>query len=228
MKKSPPPFTQSKLIVCEGPEDSALLNQLMNAGQIGTFDVSTIGDGHHTDGKGKDALVDHLKKLVGRTGFRDIQDLVIMLDSDEDEAAGFDAARAAIDTANADVDVNGRYTVPDAAFTKKDGNLSTTVVLLPGQMAKGCLETILWRIISKKYSKDAACVESLIQCAGVDAGAQAWSQSKLDKARVRAAIAILHRSNPAQALSRIWEMAPALIPTDEGEFNDLVQHLAAI
>jgi hypothetical protein len=228
MTKSSPRLTQSRVIVCEGVEDGALLNHMMDAGQIGPFDVSTIGDGHHDDGKGKDALGSHLMKLVGRAGFKDIHDIVILLDADEDEAAAFAAAKVAVEAANADVDVNGRYTVPDAAFIKKGGKISTTVMLLPGQGAKGCLETILWRVISQKYPKHAACVESLIQCAGVGAGAQAWGQSKLDKARVRAAVAILHKGNPAQALSRIWEKAPALIPTDGGQFSDLVQHLAAI
>lgn len=221
-------LTGKPLIICEGGEDSAFVKEMIRSRGLQQFDISVIGD--HSTGFGLTGLKHHLTALAGVRDFHaKVRDICLFADSDNSQSANFKLIQDHIREANLDPTVKGVLPVPRAPFKKaKKKNVTFTVVLQPGGNEPGCLETVIWKALSKLHPEEVICVDKLVTCAGISSGRQPWGVSKLDKARVRAAIAIIHRDNPAQSLSSLWIKSPNLIPITDPEFNQIFVHLSAI
>jgi hypothetical protein len=224
--KPPPPIGKEKLLICEGLEECAFIDALRGHHDLPDFHVSWIGE--QGTGNGVTGLKAHLIKAVGLTGFSGVRDIGILVDSDHDQGELFGIARQHITEANSNVDVAGRYAVPQQQFQKANGGVNVTVIMQPGQGQTGCLETLLWQVFSKLHQDKAQCVEEILNCAGVNQGENKWSASKLDKARVRIAVAICYRRNPALSLSYLWKECPDLIPADDAYFIPVCNALGLV
>ena len=218
---------KSRYLICEGKEDLAFFTELARVRLLPEFQISYIGQ-HQDTGPGIDALVHHPNVIVGIRDFKqDVQHVVLLADNDEDQDKTFAKIVSHIKNANGSADVNGFYDIPKHPFVTSSGKTPTfTVILQPGPDEPGCLETLLWKYIARAYNKQSNCVEELLVCGGIDKAG--WTRSKTDKARVRAAIAIIYRENPGCSVSMLWERNPALIPLVEPEFTPVWDLLRAI
>lgn len=212
-------LTHSKLVICEGVEERALLRQMIKEGRCPDVDISCIGT--PGNGGGINGLREHLVSLVAVTGFTGIRDVAIFADHDNFPAM-LQFIPKQIVLANADASVRGRYSAPQQEYQKaSDSAVSITLIMAPGPAEAGCLETLLLKVVAKHHTAKLACVDSLIQCAGIGTGQGAWSKSKIDKARVRALIATVLKKNPALTLSWLWDEDPSIIPVSDTEFDHL-------
>jgi hypothetical protein len=73
-------------------------------------------------------------------------------------------------------------------------------------------------------SANVACVEAACRCSGADR----WSTSKLDKARVRLFLSLVCRKNPAVSFNNLWREFPSLIPMNQSAFTLVANFLRAI
>jgi hypothetical protein len=223
---------KTKLLICEGAEDAALAIALQSAGAIPSdILIKYIGEGMVDTGYGIDGLKAYLEGLPGTTLLRGIKSLGIFVDNDitPDKGPASKFVQNAVREANKDTDVAGRYSVPTAPHSKaSNARIHTTLILASGGNAPGCLETLLVQILGSLYATEMKCVEQLLQCGGVLNANPPWTASKLDKARLRAAIAILHRNKPQMPLASLWNKAPNVIPIGNALFGPLARSLSAI
>lgn len=222
----PPVLTQSRLLVCEGREEVAFVTELRRLHQLPAMDICCIGD--RETGNGITGLRAHLIELITDPGFHNVEHAVILADSDHSQNELFGIVAQQITAANQNIDVAGRYAVPNSPFTRGEGTVDVTVLMQPSQNATGCLETLLWEVFLREHAAVAHCIDAAVACSGISAPPNQWSQSKLDKAKVRAGIAMLNEGNPALALSFLWKDKPNIIPGTAPEFDDLVAHLRLI
>jgi hypothetical protein len=217
-----PAFTSSRFILCEGNEDAACIRNLIQTRHLTNFDVSPNIDLGSV--AGNSGFENALIACEPISGFDAVREVIIVGDNDDDPTASFDQIivqlRAAKDVGQRD------WGIPAAPLLKAAGDPSVTIWMWPSGGTQGCLETVLWQAI--KARQQAAhlvlCVETALRCAGADT----WSQSKQDKARIRCFLAIHFRRNPALALGNLWRDAPGLIPTTSTALTPIFQVLSAI
>ena len=221
-------INNEKLLICEGREDFALVRAMITEGRAPIMDVRFMGDNIGHSG-GIDALKEYLIALRGLSGFRRVRSLGILVDNDDNPELAFEKVRHQILEVNNTEDFGGIISLPKLPFEKSGECLiSVLVILLPGNNEFGCLETLLCRAVNDLRTKEAECIEKLLECAGLVGRNNGWSQSKLDKARIRIAIAILHKRNPALTLTRLWENRPDLVPVNHPAFDELSHMLFEI
>lgn len=219
-------FTNSRLLICEGNEECALVNELVKQGLIGTPDVIAI-DAMSTGG-GVTGIRRLLEVIQVDGTFSIVDSIGIVVDSDASQIDMFSYISGEILAANLNPDVKRKYAVPKAAYAKEPGAIALTVIFLPGLGQAGCLETLYWTILSRLHPVAAACVDALLACAGIDTGPNKWSQQKLDKARVRAIVSILNKSNPALAAARFWREKWSPFAVSEPELIPLIGQLNVV
>ena len=224
------PFKTNRLAICEGVEDAAFVRALIKRRTLGAFDVRATEDLGNAPGITgfKDAII----SSVAVRGFRNINRIVLIADSDQHWRYTFRKVRNQVTDANRDTDVAGRFSFPTEPFTLSGGNPRLMIYLMPGPSSKGALETLLWTALTSTtatgYTKATDCSEAACLCAGINTGSKKWPQSKLDKARVRIGLALLNRKNPAVGLGIIWKQYPNLISLNHSAFDHLVETLTNI
>jgi hypothetical protein len=220
-----------KLLIAEGAEDCALVEAMAAADLITSdFSIAYIGEGL-TTGFGITGLREYLHALPGLS--RKLTAIGVMADNDLAQPYPPTATyvQNEIRAANLHPDVDDRYSVPTAPhYRAVSRRISTVLILAPGGNAAGCLETLLVSVLNDLYPAAMACVETLIACSNAAApnGAPQWTPSKLDKARVRAAVAVLNRSKPQLPLASLWKREPDLIPVTHDLFKPLAAELSKI
>jgi hypothetical protein len=228
-----PSITTKRVFVCEGFEDRTFIYHLGKKRQLlecNTFSMDELSD------KGNSALARGLVALSNLPNFSNVDDVGIVMDADENEATTFAEICSRISAANSDPGIKPglAYPIPSSPFQKANGKPSVTVIMTPGSGKPGCLDTLIWSVLKRQYSSEATCVETLLECARRKSGPDRWGQNALDKARVRAAIAVIHRQNPSLSLSKVWsdekfkKLKPIPIPLGATEFNDLASHLSTV
>jgi hypothetical protein len=222
-------LTGKPLLICEGAEELAFVNALVSLRNLQQFDLDVIGA--QGGPPGINGLREHLPLLTGIPNFASVQNIALLLDTDESYSEAMDTVRDEIARANADTRCQRQFPIPRSAYRKwhKRG-LTLTVILQPGLRAAGCLETSVWQIMQRLYPAQTQCVSAAVACAGIDSGANRWGISKLDKARVRAGIALIHRRSPAVPLTQIWakQRHRNLVPIASHEFDVTFNHLAGV
>jgi hypothetical protein len=222
--KPPQSFTHSQLIICEGIEERALVHAMIGQGLVPPMDVRAIGI-PGPGGFGIDGLPAALKGFAGTTGFRDIQKVAIIFDNDENPPASFGKVRTAVLQANNDPLLKRKYSLPVVPWENaQNAAICVTALSLPNANGDGCLDSLVVDVLRRKYAPQFKCAEAAIRCAAL----VGWSKQKLDKALVRATLALVHKENPAATLTRIWEQSPSVIPPTEPEFAPLAAALSAL
>jgi hypothetical protein len=69
-------------------------------------------------------------------------------------------------------------------------------MLVPGDGAKGCLETLCFEALKEKYASEATCVEALIDCCSTKLAD--WGIEKRDKTRLQSLVAVTYKPNPSR------------------------------
>lgn len=217
-------FNQARFALCEGNEDAALVRALAESipRNIKPFDVSPVND--LCDKKGKDGFEDAIIGSDILTGFDGVNDVVIISDNDDNPAASFSAVRAKLKNAIDEGNVQRQWALPEAPGVRVAGSPSVSIWMWPRADQPGCLETVLWEIVLRKYPQQAACVETAVGCSG----ASQWSISKRDKARIRCFMSLVVKKNPAMTLSLAWRDQPQLFPVNSKEFTPIARFLSAL
>jgi hypothetical protein len=217
-------FTQPRFALCEGNEDAALVRALAESipRNIKQFDVSPVND--LCDKKGKDGFEDAIIGSDALTGFDAVDDVIIISDNDDDPVASFRSVRAHLKKAIDESSVQRAWALPDAPGVRVAGSPSVSIWMWPRANVPGCLETVLWEIVQRKYAVQAACVEAALRCSG----ANLWAVSKRDKARIRCFMSLMVKKNPAMTLSLLWRDQPQLFPVNSKEFTPVARFLAAV
>jgi|LakMenEpi03Aug12_release.lakeMendotaPanAssembly.Ray.scaffolds.fasta_scaffold246895_1 hypothetical protein len=217
-------FTHARFVLCEGNEDAALVRALAASvpRNIKSLNVSPVNDLCRK--QGKDGFEDAIIGSDALTGFDGVNSVVIISDNDDDPNKSFSAVRAKLKKAIDDASVQRQWALPDAPEILVAGSPSVSIWMWPSANRPGCLETVLWDIIQRKYPEKAKCVEAAIGCAGADL----WSISKRDKAKVRCFMSLAAKKNPAMTLSHAWRDNKELFPVDSIEFTPIAQFLSAL
>ncbi len=215
-------FSQPRFVLAEGVEDAAVIRALIDKRNLRPFDVSpTIDLGAQ---QGNTAFENAISVCEPLTGFLGVSEVVLISDNDSDPAASFAAISAQVGRARQSGALNRGWGSPQAPTVKAAGDPSLSVWMWPSEGGVGCLETLLWQVVSRRYPAEAQCVEDACVCSG----AINWSVSKLDKARIRCFISLKCRKNPAATLATLWRDHPELIPLDEFEFDRVADFLNGI
>jgi hypothetical protein len=217
-------FTQPRVIISEGEEDAAISRALLasHLASVQQFDVSPVIDIGGTGGN--TGFQRAIISADAMSGFSGVSDVVLVADND-DPATSFTMIVAQIRSALAS-GLSRQWAVPTVPYVKAAGDPSVTIWLWPAQGQAGCLETLLWQLITAQTANRAAvrCVDQAVACAGIGG----WPLSKLDKARVRCFIALTHRKSPAVPLARVWLHYPSLIRIRSTQFTPFLQLLRSI
>ncbi len=208
------PFQLPRVIFAAGNEDAAFIRELLNARRIFDWDVrSNLDYGTGGDSGFRRAL----EGAETLSGFERVQRVAMLLDADDDRAAAFRSAAAQIP--DQVVPEDKAWLRPVGPFVWATGMPSLAIFLLPGSDQLGCLETLLWHVLLRTNAPLAACVDAALECAG----ANLWSRSKRDKARIRCAISLKLVRNPSLALAKVFRNAPEIFPMDAPEFDPVAR-----
>jgi hypothetical protein len=112
----------------------------------------------------------------------------------------------------------------DQPEVRADGDPSTLIWMWPQASQPGCLETVLWSVVSRLHRELAGDIENL----SVKVGHNEWTKNQRDKSLIQTYIALSNRGNPNLGLGRLWSERPNLIPLDSGEFDPISDFLAQI
>jgi len=217
-------FSHARFALCEGNEDAALVRKLIDTAARGikAFDVSPIND--LSDAKGSGGFGESIIGSEPMTNFGAVSEVVIIADNDDDPDGNFEMVRGQLQKAKENGDLQRDWGVPDQPYVREAGDPSVTIWMWPGPGKHGCLETVLWDIVLKKYKAEANCVETALACTGADQ----WATSKRDKARIRCFMSLYYKKNPALALSLAWRDAPQMFPPQSAEFTPIARFLASL
>lgn len=216
------PFVTSRFILGEGTEDAEFTRALIRTRQLSSCDVSPNID----IGKvgGNSGFRPSIIAVEPMTGFSSVSRVVLLADNDDNPKASFTAICEQIERSRRAKEVGRRWGTPKKPVDVAPGDPSLSIWMWPQPGQPGCLETLLWSVISAEQPSRATCVEEACQCAGADA----WPVSKRDKARLRCFISIVCRANPALSLSNLWRDAPDLIPLTHSAFDEYANFLTKL
>jgi Protein of unknown function (DUF3226) len=216
-------FVNSRLILCEGYEDAAFANALLKGRKnLPAFDVSPNVD---LAGVGGDSgFGDAVIACEAIVGFDRVNEIAILADNDEKPAASFTKLRKQIEKARREKNLSRNWGKATRPAEKALGDPAVSIWMWPSADQPGCLETLLWQAIETRYPREAACVQDVVRCSGIET----WSASKLDKARVHCFIAVICKRSPSITLGFLWRYFPNIIPVTDRVFTPFANFLSAI
>lgn len=218
----PDEFSETRVIIAEGYEDAVFVEQLIRtrARRLSSFDVWS----NEELGKvgGNSGFVRSVAAADIKRGFSAVTDVIFLADNDDLAATSFDNVCTQIRVAKK----VRNWAIPPPGETKQAGDPSVAIWMFPAPGEEGCLETLLWTAITsqRQHAANVACVEAACRCSGADQ----WSRSKLDKARVRAFLSLVCKKNPSVSFQNLWRDFPNLIPMGHSAFTPIADFLRSI
>lgn len=137
---------QKKVIAVEGSDEVNFFNALLKYTGITDIDVCEVG--------GKQQFKNKLPALVRRSGFTDVEVLVIIRDADNDAAAAFKSIKNILK--------KERLKSPIQANQFSEGIPRIGIFIMPGNSDTGMLEDLCLKTV--KHHPAMGCVESFIGC----------------------------------------------------------------
>lgn len=229
MNDDPLELNTNRLLICEGKEEKALVSQMISEGLVEDIDLFALGDASHAGGIG--ALADNLDALPALSGFHRISSIGVFVDNDSEPADAFSGVRRALQSVHNDVEsgLHGRLSIPNQPAVKDaSGPISVHTFFSPGRDRNGCLETLLLEVLQNICAAKLTCVEELVMCSGIRGENPAWAEQKIDKAKMRAALAIIYRKNPAVTLAMLWRNDPNVLPVSNPLLQPVVDFINQI
>jgi hypothetical protein len=211
MPANPAVLTEKYLIVGEGPSDAAFCRHLCEVRSIMGFQFE------YADGKTN--YERYLNGLQARTGFDNLEAILIVADNDETPDDSFRNVRVQLRKA--------RLPYPDRTLTiaRRSANvLAVAVMMIPfdgTQLFHGCLETLLLEAAGTRLGRESKCLDGYCDCIDTTR----WARTSLDKMRLRCMLAAAWPDDPNISLQ--WALNPKknLIPLDHACFNQIVEIL---
>jgi hypothetical protein len=159
-------FAQTRFILCEGFEDSALARALTDFSprKLTRSDVSPNNDVGSVSGN-----TEFEKAIIGAEitrGFEKVQHVVVVADNDDNPIDSFNQVTLQLKKAKDEGSVKRDWAIPAQPGVKTAGDPSVTIWMWPSIGQPGCLESLLWKIIETEYQPISLCVEAALQCSG--------------------------------------------------------------
>jgi hypothetical protein len=140
--------------------------------------------------------------------------IIAASDNDDDCNKSFQKVREQIESAN--------FKTPDLPFAVVRAPDSVTVMMIPGPDELGQLETVCLRAIRDAWPQQFQCAESYAACSGIDT----WDTRKQERAKLRALISHICRSDPNTSLTHLWrENRELVVPLDNACFDQIAEFL---
>lgn len=206
------PIQSPRVILCEGSGDKNVFQALLAARNLPNFYVTHPRE--VTDPGGRTGFTSRLRGLRLQPGFDDVTGIIVVTDSDDDPNGSFQQVRTLIHEAG--------YRAPNQPSVYVAGPPAVCVRLVPNANQVGQLETLCLSAIQGTWPNQYQCSEDYAQCTGV----QNWQRNKKEKAKLRALIAHICRTDPNTSLSHLWhDGREEVVPLGHAAFNDLVAFL---
>ena len=160
----PAEFTESRLLVVEGPADEMLFQYLIRHLRLAGIQIHNIG--------GVTNLEQELLSLTQTPGFHDeVKSLGIVRDADDDSESAFDSVRVALEQCG--------LPAPAEPLEASGNDPSVTVLIVPHGESSGALDDVC--LASVADDPVMQCVEDYIDCMldAVDAQPNNLSKSRL-------------------------------------------------
>ena len=202
-----PAITKRFLIVGEGAGDAAFFTHLCEVRNIEGFQIEDAG--------GNTNFQRYLEGLPGRTGFDELEAALIVSDNDETPDDSWKEVRRQLKKADLPYPDN-----PLRVARRSTNSVAILVMMIPfvgNTVSRGCLETLLLESAGNHLPEAKLCVDSLCSC--IDTSK--WSQTSLDKMRLRCILASAWSSDPNVGLQ--WALKPdkSLIPLTFQCFDEI-------
>jgi uncharacterized protein DUF3226 len=215
----------SKLILVEGSSDKAFFQALLKNRGINDFEVNSPWDMGNNE-EGEDAIKILLDLLPVHPNFENVKKIIIVVDSDNDPIEKFRKFQAIIQNTNVFSGKSEKYPVPTSLknFASANNCPDVAVVLLPDSNTNGAMETLCLQAAIPNYPKISTCIDNFVNCIN----ANEWSPQKNSKLKLRTLISSQYPKNPDLPTTRLWEVAPDIVPLNSPIFDNLANFLAGI
>lgn len=215
-------FSKSRFILTEGFEDCAFARAIVKYRnpRLPEMDIDPVDN--VGEERGKDGFEEAIISASGKRGFTEVTSVLLLSDNDQKPQESFDKICDQIRRAN--TQISRQWPIPDEPGIIAHGNPSVSIWMWPEPGTCGCMETLLWRVIKAKYSAKADCIERACACMEADK----WPVQKIDKAKVRAFLALYNKRSPLVRFDVLWRDFSSIIPIDRKEFNNFVTFLRSI
>lgn len=201
---APPP----RLLLCEGPEDVAFFQRLIETRSLPRFRIRHTG-GRASAAGGNSRFGSALKALKLEAG---VKDILIVADNDEAPDKSFANVCRPIQGAY------GRGKVPDHPLQKASSNPSIMVVMIPWKDELGCLETLC---VEASRAVDAQ-ISSHVDHFAAMIGVENWDrETRKSKMWLRSMLAACCERDPFVFLGNVFrdKKNRHLIPLDHRCFD---------
>jgi hypothetical protein len=205
------------LVLGEGDRDKCFIEGLCQNRGIAGLTVDFV--------KGNDKFGGHLVGLTAAQSFRSCQAILLVSDIDESATDSFNYIKQQL------MDVGFPAPISPLSLAQKQGFPNLAVLMIPHPIPtndpRGALETLLIPAMESLNKTQAACVVTMLKCAGVTAWVKKSSQ---DKAQVRSLISAVYEDDPMHGLQYCFSPKKNLIDLGHNCFNEValvLQHFPA-
>lgn len=205
-------ITSARILLCEGSGDRSFFQELIAVRDLPDFYVTHPIPEIHPGGRG--GFEQRLRSFRVTPGFDQVTGIIVVSDNDNNPNASFADVRRHIHGAG--------YVSPNHPFLVAAGQPAVAVMMLPSEGTPGQLETLCLESVKAAWPTQFQCAETYGECAGIGA----WTQGKQERARLRALISHICRTDPNSSLTHLWSDGRELvIPLNHDCFNDIVDFL---
>lgn len=217
--KSSRKLTNTKLIIVEGRSDEALFKNLLLTRGLTGFDVWCP-----ENGGGEDNIIHVLNGVIADPNFPRLEKILIVVDSDENGIDKLSKFQQIIRNCNT-IDGDNRYPVPTALceFASNPNVPSIAIKVLPTQ-DNGAMESLCWEAGLEGKVDLVNCIDAFVECCNF----QDWTPQKIAKLKLRLLISAQFSQNPDLPTTRLWDVAPEIVPLQASVFDDIVQYLVRL
>ncbi len=211
-----------KLIISEGKGDEAFFKHLLETHGLSGFKIlprlKGIAPGNVFDKM--------LRAIRTASEHHNVKLVVIVADCDSEPERAFRKVAKQIRRAKG-------YAIPDKPREVANGTdvVSTSVLMLPWDDEQGALETVCFKVASRRRRKIGKCVRTFVECVG----AAEWKPSQLSKLQLRCLMAASCKGDPNTGLQFAWSpqwgrRPKDLIPLDMNHLSldRIVEYLASL
>ena len=204
-----------RIIVCEGSSDEAFFRALIKARGLPEFCIRSPID---IQLAGISNIGKTIASLKAATGFFDVVDIVVVVDSDDDPNANFldivDQIKKLSDPL---------FSPPENLMMRGQSTPAITIATLPSAVAPGNLETFCYPVALAANPVLAVHVEDFVNKSGV----LNWpNQQKQAKARLSSLLAVARHQHPGMTLGKVWIEHPDTVPLNHPAFDELANFLS--
>jgi hypothetical protein len=197
-------------LVCEGPSDEAFFRALIARRGLPEFCIRNPND---INLAGIDAIGRTVASLKAATGFYDVADIVIIVDSDDDPIANFNNVKGQIAALS-----DYTFITPDHPLVRSASTPAITIATIPWIDKTGNLEHFCYPVAAGANPALGVHTDQYLTNAGVPAWA---NHQKRAKASLSAFLAVAIEQSPGLSIGKALNNYPDTIPLDHVDFDDL-------